>query len=193
MGTSPRTGLVTQPTQPEFFNQSQLVLYRLLFISHRFSLHGTLEPRDIGTPSPSTGTLEPRDIGTPGKRLSLTQHTSADLHIQQIQRCRVGLRPHGCERNIFTRRGATARQTPLTRRRFVSPFALQMSCGARTRESSKKAPDLMNDILLVPCSVRSLLLENASGAGNEETEKVADLKDEFERLERREVEVLSFA
>ena len=28
-------------------------------------LHGTLEPRDIGTPSRSTGTLEHRDIGTP--------------------------------------------------------------------------------------------------------------------------------
>ena len=27
--------------------------------------HGTLEPRDIGTPSRSAGTLEPRDIGTP--------------------------------------------------------------------------------------------------------------------------------
>ena len=26
---------------------------------------GTLEPREIGTPSRSTGTLEPRDIGTP--------------------------------------------------------------------------------------------------------------------------------
>ena len=61
------------------------------------------------------------------------------------------------------------------------------------RVPTSVAPDLMNDILLVPCSVRSLLLENASGAGNEETEKVADLKDEFERLERREVEVLSFA
>ena len=52
----------------------------------------------------------------------------------------------------------------------------------------------MNDILLVPCSVRSLLLENSfSIAGNDETGKVADLKDRFERLERHEVEVLSFA
>ena len=72
--------------------------------------------------------------------------------------------------------------------------ALQLvSHGARIRGSSMIAPDLMNDIFLVPYSVRSLLLENASGAGNEETENVADLKDEFERLERREVEVLSFA
>ena len=30
-----------------------------------FPSFGTLEPRDIGTPSQSTGTLEPRDIGTP--------------------------------------------------------------------------------------------------------------------------------
>ena len=65
-------------------------------------------------------TSEPRDIGTPCKRLSLTQHTSADLHIQPNQRCRVELRPHGCVRNTSfarqtpLRRGAAARSTPLT-------------------------------------------------------------------------------
>ena len=37
-----------------------------LFGLRQFS-YGTLEPRDIGTPSRSTGTLEPRDIGTPCK------------------------------------------------------------------------------------------------------------------------------
>ena len=105
MGTSPRTGLVTQPTQPDFFNHSQLVLYFFIVYLLSSFLQGTLAPRDIGTPSRSTGTLESRDIGTPCKRLSLTQHTSADLHIQPIQRCRVILRPHGCESNAFHTQG----------------------------------------------------------------------------------------
>ena len=43
LGTS---GGVTPATQLEFLNQSQLVLYRLLFISFRL-FHGTLEPRVI--------------------------------------------------------------------------------------------------------------------------------------------------
>ena len=65
MGTSPRTGLVTLPTQPEFFNQSQLVLYRLLFISHRLFFTGhwhpeTLEPRVEAPGHWNLGTLEPR-------------------------------------------------------------------------------------------------------------------------------------
>ena len=65
MGTSPRTGLVTQPTQPEFFNQSQLVLYRLLFISFRLFFTGhwhpeTLEPRVEAPGHWNLGTLEPQ-------------------------------------------------------------------------------------------------------------------------------------
>ena len=65
MGTSPRTGLLTQPTQPEFFKPiSTGALSFIVYLVSSF-LHGTLEPRDIGTPSRSTGTLEPRDIRTP--------------------------------------------------------------------------------------------------------------------------------
>ena len=106
MGTSPRTGLVTQPTQLEFFKPiSTGALSFIVYLVSSF-LHGTLAPRDIGTPSRSTGTLEPRDIGTPCKRLSLTQHTSADLHIQPIQRCRVILRPHGCVSNTSFTQGS---------------------------------------------------------------------------------------
>ena len=65
MGTSPRTGLVTQPTQPEFLNHSQLVLYLLLFISYRLFFTGhwhpeTLEPRASVCLSRST----PRLIST---------------------------------------------------------------------------------------------------------------------------------
>ena len=89
MGTSPRTGLVTLPTQPELFNQSQLVLYRLLFISFRLFFTGHRHPETLEPRVEAPGTSEPRDIGTPCKRLSLTQHTSADLHIQPNQRCRT--------------------------------------------------------------------------------------------------------
>ena len=70
MGTSPRTGLVTQPTQLDFLNQSQLVLYRLLFTSYRFFFTGhwhpeTLEPRVKAPGHWNLGTLEPR-VKAPG-------------------------------------------------------------------------------------------------------------------------------
>ena len=94
MGTSPRTGLVTQPTQPEFFNQSQLVLFLLLFISYRLFFTGhwhpeTLEPRVEAPGHWNLGTLEPR------ASVCLSRST----HIQPIHRCPVILRPHGCESN----------------------------------------------------------------------------------------------
>ena len=47
--------------------------------------------------------------------------------------------------------------------------------------------------IVVQVVAASLGLAVAAAAGNDETENMADLKDEFERLERREVEVLSFA
>ena len=116
MGTSPRTGLVTQPTQPEFFNQSQLVLSRLLFISHRFSLHGTLAPRDIGTPSRSTGRW---NLGTLELVVSVYLSRSTPRLISTFSQFRdvVSNFVHTAARGTFlTRRGAAAKQTPLTRR-----------------------------------------------------------------------------
>ena len=104
MGTSPRTGLVTQPTQPDFFNRSQLVLYRLLFISYRFS------SRDIGSVYLSRST--PRLISTFSQIrdvVSFYVHTAARATLLSRRRA-------AAKSTLLTRRGAAARATPLTRR-----------------------------------------------------------------------------
>ena len=101
MGTSPRTGLVTQPTQPEFFDQSQLVLYRLLFISFRLFFTGQWHPK----------TLEPR--------VSVYLSRGTPLLISTFSKFRdvVSNFVHTAARGTFlTRREAAVRQTPLTRR-----------------------------------------------------------------------------
>ena len=104
MGTSSRTGLVTQPTQPEFFYQSQLVLYRLLLISFRLFFTGhwhpeTLEPRVEAPGHRNLGTLEPR--------VSVCLSRSTPRLISTFSQIRdVELRPHGCERNTSHTQGS---------------------------------------------------------------------------------------
>ena len=80
MGTS---GGVALAIQLDFLTNLNLVLYRLLFISYRFFFTGHWNPC---------------------MRLSLTQHTSADLHIQPNRRCRVDFRLRCCERNASSKK-----------------------------------------------------------------------------------------
>ena len=128
MGTSPRTGLVTQPTQPEFFNQSQLVLYLLLFFSFRLFFTGhwnpeTVKPRVEAPGHWNLGTLEPRasvylSRSTPRLISTFSQfrdvvsfyvHTAARATLLSRRRAAAKTTP-------LTRRGAAAGPTPLTRR-----------------------------------------------------------------------------
>ena len=116
MGTSPRTGLVTQPTQPEFFNQSQLVLYLLLFISYRLFFTGhwhpeTLEPRVEAPGHWNLGTLEPR------ASVCLSRSTPRLISTFSQSRDVVSFHVHtAATSTLLTRRGASATSTPLTRR-----------------------------------------------------------------------------
>ena len=49
---------------------------------------GTLEPRDIGTPSRSTGTLEPRDIGAPSAQGGERAPTRGTVFLFQVPAAR---------------------------------------------------------------------------------------------------------
>ena len=141
MGTSPRTGLVTQPTQPKFFNQSQLVFYRLLFISHRFfssQRHWnpeTLEQRVEAPGHWNLGTLEPRvsvylSRSTPRLITTFSQFRDVvSFYVHMAARATFLSRRRAAAKSTpLTRRGAAAKPTPLTRR------------GAAARSTTLTAP-----------------------------------------------------
>ena len=113
-GTSPRTGLVVQPTQPEFLNQSQLVLYRLLFISFRlfFMVHWnpeTVEPRVEAPGHWNLGTLEPR------ASVYLSRSTPRLISTFSQFRDVVSFYVHTAARaTLLSRKRAAAKSTPLT-------------------------------------------------------------------------------
>ena len=140
MGTSPRTGLVTQPTQPEFFNQSQLVLYRFLFISYRFFFTGhwhpeILEPRVEAPGHWNLGTLEPH--------VSVYLSRSTPRLISTFSQIRdvVSNFVHTAARGtLLSRRGATAKQAPLTRRGAAARQSPLTRRGAAARSTPLTAP-----------------------------------------------------
>ena len=97
-----------------FFNQSQLVLYRLLFISYRFFFTGhrnpeTLEPRVEAPGRWNLGTLEPRVCAYLSR--STPRLISTFSHIGDVVSTFVYAAARG---TLLLRRGAAARSTPLT-------------------------------------------------------------------------------
>ena len=99
-----------------FFNQSQLVLYLLLFISYRLFFTGhwhpeTLEPRVEAPGHWNLGTLEPR------ASVCLSRSTPRLISTFSQSRDVVSFYVHTAARaTLLTRRGASATSTPLTRR-----------------------------------------------------------------------------
>ena len=92
---------------------------QLLSNTTRFP-HGTLERRDIGTPSRSTGTLEPRDIGTPSKKKCTSWGKGTD--------------PENRQRGTDPRNGLKWFRYPPWQSPAVSPLRVSLpSCSWRLR------------------------------------------------------------
>ena len=93
-----------------FFNQSQLVLYRLLFISYRFFFTRHRNPETLEAPGRwNLGTLEPRVCAYLSR--STPRLISTFSHIGDVVSTFVYAAARG---TLLLRRGAAARSTPLT-------------------------------------------------------------------------------